>query len=56
MKVKRLCEGPWCSKTFEAFSWDVRRNRGRFCSHRCVGEWLSVKMTKRPENKTKQVG
>ena len=56
MKLKVICEGPWCNKNFEAFSWDIRRNRGRFCSHKCVGEWMAVTRTKRVEKKDKQAG
>ena len=51
MKVKKECENPWCSKHFEAHSWDIRRNRGRFCSHKCVGEWLSIRRSSKPATK-----
>lgn len=56
MDIKKVCEGPWCNKTFMAHSWDIIRNRGRFCSRKCVGHWLSLKRTRRPEKKINQAG
>jgi len=55
MKVDVICENHWCNKPFKGDSWNVRRNRDRFCSMKCRNEWMSIRMSgrkKKKDNKT----
>ena len=45
MPVEVKCQT--CGKTFEAYSHELKRGRGKYCSKKCMGKGLSKKLIKK---------
>lgn len=38
-KIKRVCK--FCGKEFQVFPWIIKERKGKFCSYKCHGKWMS---------------